>query len=603
MKINSIFKQLSLFNLILFAVLLAVVEYPFFSGWIEHFGNSDLIYLGVVVLVVWVILLALETTLIFKLDIKVPKLFFTPLLLTHLPWFFYFAKPFFMAMTLPDPHNTLFRKSQILFGLVCITHLFLFSGWLLWRTRNNKKLISITFAWVAVFFFVGTTLWTTQCDLSGDEPHYLLMTHSLIHDRDLDLTNNYLNKDYETFYHRGVLEPQGLEHVIDGKRYSHHPLGPSLVVLPGFWLAGRLGAALTMALLTALALFLTLRVLEMSGAKCLLLQAVGVIGLFSSPFLLFDGLIFPEVPTACLTALTLYLFLQKRWQWLGLALGAFLWMHNRNALLVMPFLVLIGYEILRQKDLPPRRQALSHRSEGPMAKGTLKGKHLNLFKLLAGFGIPTALLVLYFHAIYGVWTPLGAHNEPFSSLFSFGHFWTGFFGLLVDQECGLWFHFPVFAVAVTGGMILWRSKNPLHVLAAAVFIFYYLFMSFYENLGLTPATRYMVGVTPLLLILLYPALAVMNQFRTWEFLTIFSFLMGAAVNWVLAVVPWMRYNKLEGENMMLKIAGGFLHRSLTALEPAFQSPVIQTQSYVLSAFWVGLTVALSIWFIREKVKR
>ncbi len=34
----------------------------------------------------------------------------------------------------------------------------------------------------------GTTLWTaTVCDLSGDEPHYLLMAYSLIHDGDLDL--------------------------------------------------------------------------------------------------------------------------------------------------------------------------------------------------------------------------------------------------------------------------------------------------------------------------------------------------------------------------------------------------------------------------------
>src|SRR6185503_5812626 len=144
-------------------------------------------------------------------------------------------------------HNFVLRKVQLLLGLIWMSHLFLFSGWLLWRVRENKKPVSTLFAWVAVFFFAGTTFWTTQCDLSGDEPHYLLMAYSLIHDGDLELTNNYLNGDYATFYHRGVLEPQALEHVIEGRRYSHHPLGPSLVVLPGFWLLGRLGAALTMA--------------------------------------------------------------------------------------------------------------------------------------------------------------------------------------------------------------------------------------------------------------------------------------------------------------------------------------------------------------------
>jgi hypothetical protein len=568
-------------NVLLFLILGSGMQYFFMGAWVILTRSSPFwTMMNGITWFVWPLLLCLEAVLFVELDIS-KKPFVRSLLLTHAPWLLGFALPFAMGSTLPEPHNFVLRKVQLLLGLIWVSHLFLFSGWLLWRVRESKKPVSTLFAWVAAFFFVGAALWTTQCDLSGDEPHYLLTTYSLIHDGDLDLTNNYLNTDYGTFYHRGVLEPQALEHVIDGKRYSHHPLGPSLVVLPGFWLLGRLGAALTMALLTALALFLTLRVLELSGAKGWRLQVVGVIGLFSSPFLLFDGLIFPEVPAACLTALTLYVFLKKRWWWLGLTLGIFLWMHNRNALLVIPFLLLIGLEIMKHQ----------------------KGRMKEMGSVAAGFGIPTALLVLYFHAIYGVWTPLGAHNEAFESLFPLGHFWIGFFGLILDQECGLWFHFPIFALALTGGVILWRSKNSLRTLTLGTFLFYYLFMSFYENLGLTPATRYMVSVTPLLLFFLYPVLNKMKEFRTWEVLAIVSFLAGSVINWILAVVPWMRYNKLDGENMMLKIAGGFLHRSLTALEPAFQAPVLQTYSYVLSAFWFVLTVVLTFWFIRENVKR
>jgi hypothetical protein len=325
-----------------------------------------------------------------------------------------------------------------------------------------------------------------------------------------------------------------------------------LLVLPGFALAGRLGAALTMALLAALALYLSLRVLEETGAKGGSLHVTGIIGLASSPLLLFSGLIFPEIPTACLVALSLLLYVKRRWVWMGLCLGLMLWMHNRNVLLVLPLLAFGAYEIWKEK----------------------KSRLREAGKLALGFAIPVGLLSLYFYSLYGVLTPLGAHNEPFTSLFRLSHFWDGFFGLLMDQECGLWFHFPIFGMAVTGGVILWLSKNPLRMAAIGTLLFYYLFMCFYENLGLTPATRYWVGVTPLLLLATYPALERIKKWEGWAWLTVLSLVVGVFANWLLAAVPWMRYNKLNGENLILKTAGSFIHLSLTSMNPAFQAPVV-----------------------------
>ncbi len=501
------------------------------------------------------------------------------LLIAHLPWVLGILWPLVQRVTLPDPQDTLVRKVEILLGVILISHLFLFARLLLKGSSRKDWKDSKIFGIVAAILFVGTTLWTaTVCDLSGDEPHYLLMAYSLIHDGDLDLSNNYANRDYEHFYHRGELQPQGLEHVVDGKRYSHHPLGPVLLVLPGFALAGRLGAALTMALLAALALFLSMRVLEESGSKGRPLHATGIVGLFSSPLLLFSGLIFPEIPTACLVALSLLLFIRKKWLWLGLSLGLMLWMHNRNVLLVLPFLLFTAYEIFKIK----------------------KNKWTEVGKLALGFAVPVAFLSLYFYSIYGVWTPLGAHNEPFTSLFRLNHFWDGFLGLLLDQECGLWFHFPIFGLMVTGAAIWWKSKIPLGRLAVGVLLFYYLFMSFYENLGLTPATRYWVGVTPILLLAIFPSIEKMKKKDLWMKLSVLSLAVGVFANWILAAIPWLRYNKLNGENWILKIAGSFLHLPLTAMNPAFQTPVVEPKTYVMSGITIGLTLALSVWFLMEK---
>jgi len=64
----------------------------------------------------------------------------------------------------------------------------------------------------------------------------------------------------------------------------------------------------------------------------------------------------------------------------------------------------------------------------------------------------------------------------------------------------------------------------------------------------------------------------------------------------------MRYNKLNGENWILKIAGSFLHLPLTAMNPAFQAPVVDGKSYLMSAFTIGITVALGVWFLIDKTR-
>ena len=573
-------KHLTVWNCLLFFLVTTGFE-MFAIITANLYGATRLILVGEMLLIAFLAFLSLEIFLVFKFDPKDKKNFLTPFLLTHAPWLIAPALGALPHIHLPAPHDLLLRKFQIFFGLMWVTHLFLFTRFFLDRTYKKSGEYSKIFGLAAAFLFCGTTLTTaTFCDLSGDEPHYLLMAQSLLHDGDLDLSNNYADRDYSSFYHRGELEPQGLEHVVNGKRVSHHPLGPVLLILPGFALFGRLGAALTMALLAALALYWTLKALEGTGAKGWPLHVTGLIGLASSPLFLFSGLIFPEVPTACLTALSLYLFGKKRWFGLGLAQGLLLWMHNRNALLVIPFLFFFIWEIWKEKK---RRNDL-------------------LGRFALGFAIPVALLALYFYSLYGVLTPLGAHNESFTSLFRLDHFFIGFFGLIFDQECGFCFHYPVFALMVSGAALLFRFRHPFRFPAAGTAAFYFLAMCFYENLGLTPAARYFVGITPLLLVVIYPMLEKTKVPSFGYYTTMFAFVSGVVVNWVLAVVPWMRYNKLNGENMMLKVAGDLLRIPLTAGAPSFQTPVIQWQSYAVSLFWLVLTFVLSVLFLRKQTK-
>lgn len=581
MKKLDALHQLKIFSLLIFISSLAGFEYFEMRAAAGVRGLPvSLAMAGEIGLGFWVLLALFEMGLAWAVGGGEKKFFSAAFALSHSPWLLGFAFSAALQFHFPAPQDFAWRKIEILFGVMWVSHLFLYTGWLLWKSRNLSRKVSTSFLIAGLVLFNGLALWTTRCDTSGDEPHYLLMAYSLVHDGDLDLANNYRDGDYQVFYHRGILEPQGLERVANGKDYSVHPLGPVLVILPGFCLGGRLGAALTMASLAAWALFLTLRVLEETGARGLALRGLGWIGLFGSPLLLFSGLIFPEIPTACLVAAGLLLWTRGRWGGWGLCLGLLLWMHNRNDLLVFPGLGLTAYGLWRLKQK----------------------RTISILWFACGLFPPLAGLVLYFHALFGVWTPLGAHKEPFSFLFPLHHFLIGFLGLVLDQECGLWFHFPVFALVLGGIWMTLRSKSPLRLVAPFLFVFYYLAMSFFENLGETPATRFLVGVTPILLVLIYPALERVLTRRGWNILAAFLIGVGVLVNWVLAAVPWMRYNKLGGENWILKIVGGLVHLPLTRWEPSFNQVPVEPRSYFLSIFWMTLVAGLTVWFLKSETK-
>ena len=71
---------------------------------------------------------------------------------------------------------------------------------------------------------------------SGDEPHYLIITQSLLKDGDLRIQNNHDRGDYFD-YHDNGLPPDFLQRGTDGQIYSVHAPGISVLLLPAFAIA------------------------------------------------------------------------------------------------------------------------------------------------------------------------------------------------------------------------------------------------------------------------------------------------------------------------------------------------------------------------------
>ena len=80
-----------------------------------------------------------------------------------------------------------------------------------------------------------------QVGFLGDEPHYLLVTHSLVYDKDINVKNNYMHQDYQK-YADGKLKIQA----VFGKKgvrqlYSIHMPMISIVLVPFYWIGTHWG--------------------------------------------------------------------------------------------------------------------------------------------------------------------------------------------------------------------------------------------------------------------------------------------------------------------------------------------------------------------------
>ena len=101
---------------------------------------------------------------------------------------------------------------------------------------------------VALVYGLAAARVQAQVGPQGDEPHYLMVADSLLHDHDLSLEQDYAEGRYRDF-HPEPLAPHYRVRGRDGAIYSLHAVGLSLLVLPAYAAASYAGASFLMALL------------------------------------------------------------------------------------------------------------------------------------------------------------------------------------------------------------------------------------------------------------------------------------------------------------------------------------------------------------------
>jgi hypothetical protein len=478
------------------------------------------------------------------------------------------------------------------------------------RPAPKKAWLVLFLVSFAVYAFLASGLVFPQHPLTGDEPHYLLITQSLVADGDINLFNNYAARDYLRFY-PGEME----SHARPGRRgpgtlYSRHFPGLSLLLVPFYVLAEqtanlkafifivRLPICLLAALLGA-AFFLF--VLDLTGSRRASL-ASWLIFSFTGPLLFFSGLIYPEVLAALVSLLVfryLILYRDERPSVLllsGLGLALLPWFAVKYLVLS---LVLFALAVARRL-----RRPLAHRG------GLIR---------LSVFPIISAVMYLFFvWSLFGHLAPSAVYSgtEAPKSLASIrpglatnlGEFWSAGLGLFFEQKAGILVYAPIYLLAAAGFVLLWKKRKAIAAQMLAVFGAFWVLSaaSFYLG-GYAPPGRPLIPLSWILAGFVGVALAapvgraaslVKGSLLCLSFLVAGFSLSAPALLYHLNVNP------------VLGGAGGE-SRFLTAASGLFFEPIRWTASFDASgllgfrplAAWILVLLLVSALYLRSSGRR
>jgi hypothetical protein len=381
------------------------------------------------------------------------------------------------------------------FGAVYALFIYLHLGALLASGFSNdeseegasKYAVHIWVFAVSLLIYGAITPWADVASLpTADEPHYLLLTHSLVFDHDFDLANNYARGDYKRFY--PPLIPRSDHHTVVNERNQEvpvHDVGISILLVPGYALAGRLGAMLELNAFGAI-LVLGIFVLGMKlGAPRRAALASWALFAFTSPIVVYSSQIYPELAGAALTvwaAVAYLVYLNKgRWRHLlfaASALAVLPWFSIRYWVILGPVLAVIAFRLIA--------------SSGSSKPGVLKGLGLTIAPLVISL-VAFALFDWYWYQ-----TPIPNAGyvlllRPRPSLLT-PYLVPGLPGLLFDRAFGLLTTAPVYLLVIAGAWVLCRRKTwqlALVGLPALAYILLAALNRFWYG-GWAPPPRYIV---------------------------------------------------------------------------------------------------------------
>lgn len=353
-----------------------------------------------------------------------------------------------------------------------------------------------------------------QWPLDGDEPYYLLQSESILRDGDLDLANQFLESS-GTLTARGDLGPQIGDPVGRScEQYSRHEPFLALLLIPGTAVAGKLGAAMTVALFGCLLIRSTLRFLEEEGISGRTLVITFGFLAFGPPILFYATRIWPELPGA--------------WFFVEAVRG----LRSRRPLRFFPFLLALG--LLKLRFL--------------LIAVVLLSMFVWRFRQWRPALIAAPLLLVPIVVVWSITgNPLNVHTVQELALQEPLKYLRGLSGSILDGGHGLLFQAPFYVLAVLA-VVLWPAMPAGFRAGLTGASLYLLFLFPREEWhgGWAPPLRYLVVLMPVLAL---GAAALLDRWGRPPLLVAILAIVTAVRVVHGTAFPWRLFHITNGENV------------------------------------------------------
>lgn len=472
---------------------------------------------------------------------------------------------------------------------------------------SQRKKLTLLFILALLVFNAGSLILTEErITFAGDEPHYLLIAHSLLKDGDFDLKNNYAARDYNAY----MDAPGGIApHTAPGTsgRLSFHSPGISLLLFPFYSLGTLLGGSWLILLIrfgmslfaALLGLQVYLYVLEAWKNERTALW-IWFLSCFTAPVLFYGLHVYGEL-VAALIGFTVFRLFRFRRSFktselavLGFILAAMIWFHAIKYLLLMAPLLLYGLWVLWKRP-------------------GLRGRILwfpGAFLLSLGLYFGFQTLIYGTASIFAVsWRGglSGGESVSYTGEVLFGipfrYRWETLAGYFLDQRDGLLPYAPLFLFAFLGMVDMLRRKSRdlfLLLFIGLPFVGLQAFLT--QRTGYAPQARPLVGVIWILIIpLAYFWVHNTRKIFTWLFSAASAFSLFAAFSLLLnprALYQLTTFGETDRAGALF-LHFSNLHLDITQFLPSFIK--LEENRWPPNWIWMGgLVIILLLYWLTPK---
>ena len=426
---------------------------------------------------------------------------------------------------------------------------------------------------------------------TGDQPTYMMVTMSILQDGDLNLKNNFAQRDEDKFYRLAPhppdfvgmsapypLPPHGdlaTARPNDTELYNPHFPGLSIMIIPA-WIVGgwfQLWWPVSVAFMCLLGALVAVNIFMLAHELTGRLWIAWVVTLslaFVNPLMSYSYMIFSELPTALLT---IYAFRRLALGWgangpwrralIGLCIAYIPWLAWRSVIVAAPLGIYAAIQWARYHNLlrapkwwrqlrpRPRSATITTPLEEIDTGGTgarLRASVGSAIPFLAPIALSAALLLWYDYFHYGGPIPaatvpeLGPNVSPFkwpwAGIEELTHFVFNLFAHMFDRPMGLITNAPIYVLSFVGMVALFRSRQGsdrrllFAILLISIPLIGLVSAFVYWNGLWNPPARYLTIVAPLMAAPLAMSLYAAGGGLGWIYRGIYALLMIPGLAWM-----------------------------------------------------------------------